>query len=254
MLRTASASAEFSAHRFTWMARANHGTEDFTVEGTVLSEPGSQGQRDLARYRMTPVVDVDAFDAVVFVGVSPSTVELARLTNNYMVPEWFGEDVVESVVAGEASRWLRTQLISETAFHAAVCCAIRESLSHRWIKQLEANTRTRFFIVPPPFPRETIVLPDATRHRVFQVIAEFEVFDRMRAAYSAAFSDVFAEFESVTVVLQDPSTVANDLFTKEVFCRDAVRIDFQSKHDATDYMHANGAFGRIVLDEVLRAA
>lgn len=248
MIRAASELPEFSEHQFTWMARHTPETHNFRVEGMSITD---HTQRRTNAPGIETRIDLSEFDAVVFAGNTIRVHDVVRISRSHVVPAWVGLDTAQAQLRTRWRKKPKHDPLSDGALKATLCSHIRSNPTYRWASELQSALDLPMVIIPPPYIREHVLSPDATKFEAYREVDDRSAFPNMARSFDAAHLDAFNDISSATVLLQQPETVTEGYFTREAYAAGALSLDPSKPYASDDMTHGNREFGRITLDRIL---
>jgi len=254
MLRAASLSEEFSAVDFDWLVKPGSGLERIVVEGCRLFANDHSMQSYLLSMGMETEIDLREYDAAVFAGRTISTLDVAYISRDYVIVDWVDSDTVDGILMQVSNRWSNVQFITENAFSDTLLNMIKQGFTHQAVSVVSQYCATPVFVVPQPFLSQKVLLPEVKKHKVFRKISKLNCFPELAELLHRAHHAAFADFPNVTLLQQDNATIFNSLFSKDEYCRNSLRAATLEERVEEDYLHANGEFGKIVLEKIVNAA
>ncbi len=211
--------------------------------------PISDAARGLfARYDAGPSIDLAAFDGFIIAGAQ---IALARLLALYQDARWTALPSLQWVsdLATEP-----VTLISNPAACAIAEIRLADSLAIRLVDRLRTGTDRPILVTSQP--RSAVAAIDAGRKGLGRLA------DTVRNGDAEALSSLFDQTamrvlrrHGARFLPQPPETRAADVFTSDPYVKGAIRLSVTGRQQQPkdDLIHANGAYGALVLDQLAEA-
>ena len=223
------------------------GLAEVACEGGILKPISADAIEDFDRLAGVSEVDLRDSAAIVIIGAGFGPVRAATI---YHRARWAALPSVQAN-PDPSPEWF---LVSKPAFSAMLQAKLLEEAAGRLIRILKRDIDVPIFLVSQP--RATTRILDLTKHRL----------DIVRTAVlggdGPALSDMY-EANAVTLcaalgvsyVGQNPGTITQDFLTAEPFSKGAIRLAKLGRFSQPkeDVLHANAAYGKVVLDQVKSA-
>lgn len=218
------------------------------LEGSVL-HPDSRAASDaFARLGGVGSVDLAGFDHIVVTGCM---VSLPQAANTYRDARWPG---LPSLSSEPDLAKMAPVLMSRAAAQATVEAAIARRLGPRFVRHVRPATDVPIWLTSQP--RVSAVV----RKRAHPAARSQRIALRNGdgAALSALFEAAAAravEQAGATFLPQPAQTIAHDILTDLPYVEGAKRLTARGDQPQppTDIMHANAAYGALVLDQIIAA-
>ena len=233
---------QHGAHRVEFFVRSGNGVEGHAFDGTRISAE-TAGMRDaLARLGLPPAQDLAEFDALAIVASGISLFPTVQALNTYRILEW------------PPDRRPDAPAITESVLRLATAEALARSNAGRLLarlRQVPGLADIPVHLLPQPFPSErALSMPVAAGAgfkrliRVNQAAAAAAIFRDEAARLAVRHRAIFHP--------QPPETVAHHCLTRADHSTGARRlINMDKRQPAADVLHANLAYGRILLRQLL---
>lgn len=185
-------------------------------------------------------------------GGSPD-IELGRYDFFAVVGMGFGLHPVLAVFNTHAIAGYRGKdhhLISDSAFADTTRDLLRGSTAgHVW-RLLRSSGDQPIYILPQPLSADGI-LRTHNRGAIYKLIHRSGISRRIAALFSEVSVTVFDD--RTVVIHQPPATVTAHIFTKSTFSEGSMRLNktLDQAHSEDDHFHMNGAYGAVMLREML---
>lgn len=252
MLRAAHRALGDDALDIAYFAKAGGGIGRATIRGPVIAadDPGLRAAQ--ARFDMPEALDVSRFDAVILVAGTLSIYSALAILQDHDVSGWPSTRAPgpgTGPAGGRSPRPAR-HLVSEPVFVAALADQARDGYGYRFAAALRRATDVPIFLVPQPFPSERVF--ETARPHEYGFVRARQSGDgpAIATCLRRAIDRAFGALPDVTVLHQEPDTVAHGFTTARRFTRDAVRVDGDTAQHPTDLLHVGPAFGTRVLARV----
>ncbi len=231
-----------AGHDVAFFVRSGSGVTDYALEGTrIVASVGMASF--LNRLGLAVEQELADFDALVVVASEVSMFPLVQVLNTYRVLEW-----------PEGSRAERPALTE-----AVLRIALSEALMGTSAARLMANLRAvpgladrPIHLLPQPFPSERLMQmgrnPAGAGFR--RLLRE-----GLGAQAAAVYGEELARFAATVgavLHLQPAETITRDCLTAQAYSTKARRLfDLNRYQPQEDILHANLAYGRLALAQVL---
>lgn len=248
MLMAALRDAGPGAPEVTWFAKPGFAEGEAALEGSRLSARDADLEARLETLGTPPAVDLDGFDAVVFVGGTVSAFGAVRLIQGHRVSGWASARELIAAADTPFAGPLKQPLISEPAYLAALEGVIRQSVTCRLVAGLREASAVPVCVVPQPLPSEAILTTEK-KYPVFKRVARHGDGPAVAASLVAAHARAFAGLSGVTVLCQPEETIAQGFLTARAYTRDAERLAAGALPQ-DDVLHAGPALGALCLARI----
>lgn len=235
---------EFEA---TFIGAHKDGLAEVTCEDGILKPISAEAIDDFDRLAGLTEVDLRNTAAIVIIGAGFAPIRAAMIYHRAL---WAALPSVQAN-PDPSPEWA---LVSKPAFSAMLQAKLLEEAAGRLIRILKRDIDTPIFLVSQP--RATTRIMDIGKHRLDIVRSVITAGD------GAALSEMFeanaatlAEALGVTYIGQNPGTITQDFLTAEPFCKGAIRLAKLGRFSQPkeDVLHANAAYGKVVLDQIKSA-
>lgn len=193
-------------------------------------------------------IELDAHDVFVIAG---SSVAQATALQIYRDARWVS---LPSLATVSDLATMPEQLISRAAAQATMRAALSTRLGPRLAQRLRGGTRRRIFLTAQPRVSEIILKSPRPVTRLHNIAIK----NGDAAALGQAFEDAAVQVlaQSDTIFLPQPGqTVAHHVLTAQSYVKGANRLaaSLDVPQTKDDIIHANGAYGALVLDQIAAA-
>lgn len=235
----------------SFFAKPKFDSDEIRFSGTVVSARSRALKRSLGKLGFADHQDLSEFDGVVLVGMSASVFAVSSLLTRHWVYGW---PSTQSLLSDgiKTSGPLRRPLLSEAAILAALCHMTQGGAAYKILKALRKTNPIPVCIVPQPFPAERVLAPGA-KFPVLQRIQRNKDGPSLIRVLERSHETAFGPFERVALLKQQPQTVVSGWLTSNAFSHNSVRYDGISRQDENDVLHANSAYGDLVLQAAVSA-
>ena len=232
-----------AGHEVAFFARSGSGVTDYALRGTRIAASTEVMAAFLGRLGLARQQDLATFDAFAVVASEVSVFPLVQVLNAYRVLDW-GREVRDGRPA-----------LTEAVLRIALSEAFMASNAARLMADLRAVPALAdrpIHLLPQPYPSERLTklrrLPaGAGVRRLLR--------DGFGAQAAAVFHEELARFAGVfgaVLHLQPAETIVRDCLTAEAYSNGARRLfDLNRQQPQDDILHANLAYGRLVMAQVL---
>ncbi|GHF47150.1 hypothetical protein [Seohaeicola zhoushanensis] len=238
MLVRAAREAPPEGVELTFFARSGRGPEGVRMRNGQLRAVTAELKRALARFGMPESVDLRAQDAFVLVGMTATVFSVLPMLQGHRVFGWPPE-------AGDGAR----RLVSEAALEAALVAEIAGGLAAEYVARIRRVSAAPIVLVAQPAPSEAAAGAGA-RHGGLRRILRAGQGAAVAACLARAHARVF-DGAGLHLLAQPPETLVGDAFTAASWMRGAGRLNPEGRLPDEDILHANAAYGGLVLDRVL---
>lgn len=221
--------------------------EEVSLDGTVLSFTDKRENARLVEMGTPEKIDLSEFDAIVFVAMAASIFSVVSLLSQHRVAGW--RSAQEMLQTKPLDPPLKTHLLSQAAMHADLVETTKRGATFYLLQGLRDHSQVPVFVVPQPYPSERI-LSRAGKYGVFKRKHRAGEGKQIATALEQSYIDVFAPIDQVTLLPQSAHTISKDFFTSDEYSTEGVRLRELRKQGRKDILHANAAFGEIVLDKL----
>jgi hypothetical protein len=230
-------------HEVAFFVRSGSGVTDYALNGTRIAASTEAMASFLGRLGLAQEQDLAAFDALVVVASEVSLFPLVQVLNAYRVLDW-----------GYEAREGRPAL-TEAVLRMALSDALMRTSAARLMADLRAVPGLAdrpIHLLPQPYPSERLMkmarIPAGAGVRRL-------VRDGFGAQAAAVYSEELARFAGrfgAVLHLQPGDTIAQDCLTAVAYSTQARRLfDLNRYQPQEDILHANLAYGRLLLAQVL---
>lgn len=250
MLMLAERDAPTPGLDLTFYAAPSGGVEAAELDGTTLRAVTPELRARLDMTGAPHAVDLNDFDAVVFVGETVSVFSAVALVRQANVSDWPSAAPLIAAAGEPFAPVLKRPLLTRAAYVAALAGAAREKLTYRLARALRERSDVPIAVVPQPYPAERVLEGNApVVRRIHRDGDGASLATCLAEAHEAAFAGI----DRLHIVSQPPETVTGDFLTHDAFARHAMRLSLQQRQPKDDVLHMGGAYGRLALDAVLAA-
>lgn len=227
---------------WTRIGEATRGLEPTFLgcRGDWLGELSIDGNRLVASKSLAPKmalfsagqteIEVDAYDAFIFVGMRLRFQPIAEMYSSHRLPAHAGP---------------KHHLISPQALRATISDTLRSSSAYNVASKLRRISTVPLFLVPEPLPSLNITgIPRLAASWTDKCLPD--LYD----VYVQALSSLAADFRA-ELVMQPAHTVVDACFTQHCYCEGSTRLDCNTKHPKGDQFHMNEEYGGEVLNDLL---
>ena len=233
-----------AGHEVEFFVRSGSGVTGYALTGSRITAESEALAGFLAKLGLPAEHDLAGFDALAVVASEVSMFPLVQVLNIYRVLEWRQ--------GGQTDRPALTEAVLRMAFSEALMDtgAARLMADLRKVPVLAGRP---IHLLPQPFPSERLM----TMGRIpagagFRRLVREGMAARAAAVYAEELARFAARFGAV-LHPQPAETVARDCLTAEVYSTRARRLfDLGKLQPQGDILHANLAYGRLALAQVLR--
>lgn len=219
---------------------------DTAVEDGVLTPLSADTAAVLANFGGSQAgVDLRRTDAVIVVGCQ---VAMSRAAALYRSARWAGLPTARDGVPDGCA------LVSEPCFGAMLQTALVGNLGARLLRILARGTEVPLYLTSQPRTTTGIL---GRKNHALSVLNDL-VANGDGTAVSAMFDNhatTLCRALGGTFLPQPPQTIDRDVLTARAFTEGAIRLTAKGRaqQPADDLLHANAAYGRIVISQVVAA-
>jgi len=214
---------------------------EFSIVESQISATSSEFCSFLERLSLATTVNLDAYDTIVIVGSELSIFSVVSIINRYRILDWpMKQDVA-------------TPALTEDVLRIALAEAVDQSSGGRILRmlyELPTMRSKKLIIVPQPFPSERALISKTGGFGFRRLI-------RHRAAESAVrvFNEELVAFCSRFGALYQPqpgNTIVHECFTANAYTSAARRLaNLDQMQPSEDIIHANAAYGQLIINQIL---
>lgn len=239
--------AQSSARRpvtFELFAAHADGLDDLVIRDGKAAASTEKLVQTFSRLSMRGRFGLDEFDAFVIVGCEASIFRVVLATNKVMC--WH----MPSLQRAPKSLGKR-QLVSEPCFRQVVVDALCDTVGHRLVRDIRANTDAPIFLCPQPRPG-TAALGEGSRFPRIAAAARTGDAVFVSRVFEDALDSAFGSYAAV--LHQPPETITAEICTGNEHTEGSLRLAARRiEHGETDVIHANPRYGALVLDQITQA-
>jgi hypothetical protein len=231
--------AQWPEITLAFAAAAGDGMDAFSVQDGQLSSPQRAVRENLMMLNGCDAFDLRDYGFFVICGGTPSMFHAVHLYRAAAIPTF--------AATGGRGR----VLMSRAGFQAALAGVMQNLMGYRLAVKLAVMGKPCFVA---GHPRLSIAAKaDPKTYPGFLRVVQNGDGTRLSGLFDAAATDAYAGV--ATYVPQPAQTIADDIFTAEVFRRGAVRLTQTDDvaQPLQDYLHANGDYGALLIDRVCMA-
>lgn len=218
------------------------------LRGGVLTPASPEAAKDFARFGGGKGVALADFDAIVIAG---GHVALAAAALVWREMRW---SALPSLDAVPDLATMKPALVSRAAASAALVALLAERLGPRLARRLRAGCDLPLWITSQPRLSETVLdTPRPTARAQIEALRQGDA-PALSALFDEA-ADIAATAAGAHFVPQPAATISHAILTARSFTQYATRLAARpgTAQPQDDVMHANGAFGALMLDALLAA-
>lgn len=253
MLRGAQLESPLANQSITWVAKAGTGLKGAELEGTELFFKDPQLIEALNQHGMPERVDLNSFDALVFVGDTASVFNAGQLLQRHSVSGWPSAEPMLRKIERTGGVPFRRQMLSQSAYLAALSRIIESGVTYELVSQIRVVTDIPICIIPQPYPGAQLLKIEGKKNRALKRVIEERGGEYLSEILRNAHANTFSKFTGVSILYQPEQTIEYGCLTGRAFTRNAVRIHTDMKQPARDIIHSNPTMGHLVLEQILAA-
>jgi hypothetical protein len=224
-----------------FVGSAQSGLADVALDGQRLIATSAATQKDFQRFGAVEAIDLTRYDFFVLVGLNLSVYGLEAFYRNYRcigLRDW------QSLSDAR-------ELISRAVAQMIIGNRLQTSLAARLARIIGSAVDVPIFLQAQPRPGKAMLGPNGKYPTFRKMLRRKET-----ASLSALFESAAAQL--TPYYLPQPSgSIEDDLFTAAAYCEGSVRltpdVGKPLLHPPDDYMHANSAYGMLVLQQLGQA-
>lgn len=230
--------------RMDVFARAGTALTEFRIDGGRLFAPTPEGRAFQRRLGQKDDFALADYDSIVVIGHELGIFRLVRIIGRSHVLGWPYDNRPDLAV------------ITRDCLRDALSDALDATNAAGILRQLGpavAATRQRLLAVPQPFPSRAIC-EEGTKAISFLRISKAGIGPHCRELFASVAATRMAALGAVFLP-QPPQTVVEGILTSDAYTAGARRlVDLTRPQAKSDVLHANSAYGALILDQILAAA
>ncbi len=237
----------------TFFAKPKLARRDVGLEEGALVARTDDMRGWLDRMKTAARLDLSSCDAILIVAMGTSMFSIARITQTHLVSGWpSAAKALKALSSADAPRPARLPLTRGAVFETLTALA-EESTGLTLAREIRLVCDTPIIFAPQPYPAET-VLADPETYPVFKRLVDRGDGPHAARDLHAAQLASYATIEKSASLTLPEEAVAHGCLTKTDFSRGATRLGSQDNQPVADVMHANAAYGRLLLGQITSAA
>ena len=227
-----------------FFARAGAALTEFACDAGRVFAPTPEGRAFQQRLGQKESFMLADYDSIVVIGHELSIFRLVQIVGRSHVLGWPYDNRPDLAV------------ITRACLRDALADALDATNAARILRQLGpalAATGQRLLAVPQPFPSPAIC-EGRTKAMHFARICEAGIGPQCRELFNSVAETRMAALGALFLP-QPPQTVVDGILTRTAFTTGAKRLVDLTKPQATgDVLHANAAYGALILNDIASAA
>lgn len=224
-----------------FIGSAQSGLADVALDGQHLIATSASTQKDFQRFGGVEAIDLTRYDFFMLVGLGLNLYGLEAFYRNYRcigLHEWQN---------GSDNR----QLVSRTVAQMIIGNRLQSCLAVRLAHMIGSAVDQPIFLQAQPRPNKVMLGPNG-KYPTFRKMLRRKETQSLSALFETAAAQLTPHY-----LPQPSASIEDDLFTTATYCEGSARLTPEVGkpvlHPPDDYMHANTAYGVLVLQQLGQA-